>query len=160
MRLRQRIDTHVDAYKIHDVGQFFVDHVLAEMAHVKVDEIFPLAAASRAIDTCLAETPLADRLSASGVPAELFFGEHDARAARPPSHALTHTLLAGVGRTPPWEAADRIAIVWRVAVRGGLTEIEVELRTTGIFRFAPDGRCCRLDSFNEDDAAEAAFVGE
>src|ERR1700731_4813040 len=33
------------------------------------------------------------------------------------------------------EAADRIAIVWRVAVRGGLTEIEVELRTTGIFRF-------------------------
>jgi hypothetical protein len=58
------------------------------------------------------------------------------------------------------EAADRIAIVWRVAVRGGLTEIEVELRTTGIFRFAPDGRCCRLDSFNEDDAAEAAFLSE
>jgi hypothetical protein len=58
------------------------------------------------------------------------------------------------------EAADRIAIVSRAAVRGGLTEIEVELRTTGIFRFAPDGRCCRLDSFNEDDAAEAAFLSE
>jgi pimeloyl-ACP methyl ester carboxylesterase len=68
-----------------------------------------LVAASRAIDTYLAETPLADRLSASGVPAELIFGEHDARVARPPSNGLTHTLLAGIGHTPPWEAAGRIA---------------------------------------------------
>jgi pimeloyl-ACP methyl ester carboxylesterase len=68
-----------------------------------------LVAASRAIDTYLADAPLADRLSASGVPAVLIFGEHDARVAPPPSNTLTHTLLAGVGHTPPWDAADRIA---------------------------------------------------
>jgi pimeloyl-ACP methyl ester carboxylesterase len=68
-----------------------------------------LVAASRAIDTYLAETPLADRLSATGVPAELIFGEHDARVAAPPANVLAHTLLRAVGHTPPWEAAGRVA---------------------------------------------------
>jgi pimeloyl-ACP methyl ester carboxylesterase len=77
-----------------------------------------LVAASRAIDTYLAETPLADRLSATGVPAELVFGEHDARVAPPPSNTLTHTLLAGVGHTPPWEAADRIAEMIEASLNG------------------------------------------
>jgi hypothetical protein len=58
------------------------------------------------------------------------------------------------------QAADRIALVSRVTVRGGLTGIEVEIRTTGIWRFGADGRASRLDSFNEDDAAEAAFLDE
>jgi SnoaL-like domain len=58
------------------------------------------------------------------------------------------------------EAADRIALVTSTSVRGGLTGIEVELRTTGIWRFESDGRASRLDSFNEDDAAEAAFLAE
>ncbi|TML97337.1 MAG: alpha/beta hydrolase [Actinobacteria bacterium] len=49
-----------------------------------------LVAASRAIDTYLAETPLADRLSASGVPAELIFGEHDARVAPTIKRAHPH----------------------------------------------------------------------
>ncbi|MGH3610388.1 MAG: alpha/beta fold hydrolase, partial [Pseudonocardiaceae bacterium] len=50
-----------------------------------------LIAASRAIDTYLAEAPLAERLRASGVPAELIFGEHDARIASPPPDTLAHT---------------------------------------------------------------------
>lgn len=66
-------------------------------------------AASRAIDTYLADAPLAQRLAASSVPSELIFGQHDARVAQPPSSALTHTLLTGVGHTPPWETPDEIA---------------------------------------------------
>ncbi len=58
------------------------------------------------------------------------------------------------------QAADRIAVVSRTTVRGRLTGIEVELRWTGIWRFGADGRASRLDSFNDDDAAEAAFLGE
>jgi hypothetical protein len=58
------------------------------------------------------------------------------------------------------EAADRIALVSRTTVRGRLTGIEVEIRTTGIWRFEANGRASRLDSFNEDDAAEAAFLAE
>jgi SnoaL-like domain len=58
------------------------------------------------------------------------------------------------------EASDRIALVTSTSVRGGLTGIEVELRATGIWRFDADGRASRLDSFNEDDAAEAAFLAE
>jgi hypothetical protein len=45
-------------------------------------------------------------------------------------------------------------------VRGGLTGIEVEIRTTNIWRFGADGRASRLDSFNDDEAAEAAFLSE
>ena len=58
------------------------------------------------------------------------------------------------------EADDRIARMARTMVRGGLTGIEVEMRWTGIWRFTPDGRACRWDSFNEDDAAGAAFLAE
>jgi hypothetical protein len=58
------------------------------------------------------------------------------------------------------EAADRIALVSRATVRGGLTGIEVEIRTTGIWRFGANGRASRLDSFNDDEAAEAAFLEE
>src|ERR1700682_3609711 len=58
------------------------------------------------------------------------------------------------------QAADRIAVVSRVTVRGGLTGIEVEIRTTIIWQFGADGRASRLDAFNEDDAAEAAFLDE
>ena len=58
------------------------------------------------------------------------------------------------------EGSDRIAIVSRVLVRGGKTGIEVEIRTTGIWRFEADGRANRLDSFNEDNLAEAAFLAQ
>ena len=58
------------------------------------------------------------------------------------------------------QAADRIAVVSRVTVRGGLTGIEVEIRTTNIWRFGADGRASRLDAFNDDEAAEAAFLSE
>src|SRR5436305_9875491 len=49
------------------------------------------------------------------------------------------------------EAADRIALVSRATVRGRLTGIEVELRTTGIWRFAATGRVSCLDTFNDDE---------
>jgi pimeloyl-ACP methyl ester carboxylesterase len=71
-----------------------------------------LVAASRAIDTYLAEAPLANRLTATGIPAWLIFGEQDVRVAPPPpNHFTPHntTLLRGVGHTPPWEAPDQIA---------------------------------------------------
>ena len=58
------------------------------------------------------------------------------------------------------DAGDRIISTGHTTVRGRLTEIEVELRWTGIWRFAPDGRACRLDIFNEDDVAEAALRAE
>ena len=64
---------------------------------------------SRAIDNYLAKAPLAQRLAASQTPAELIFGDHDARVAQPPSNTLTHTLLTDTGHTPPWEAAERVA---------------------------------------------------
>lgn len=86
-------------------------------------------AASRAIDAYLADAPLADRLSASGVPGELIFGEHDARVARPPSDTLAHTLLAGVGHTPPWEAADRIVdLILSSLPNTGTDPVEPETR--------------------------------
>jgi hypothetical protein len=56
------------------------------------------------------------------------------------------------------EAADRMALVSRGRVRGRQSGIEVELRTTGIWRFDASGRIDRLDTFNEDEAAEAAFL--
>jgi hypothetical protein len=56
------------------------------------------------------------------------------------------------------EGGDRIALVSRATVRGTLTGIEVELRTMGIWRFAASGRITRLDTFNDDEAAEAAFL--
>jgi SnoaL-like domain len=58
------------------------------------------------------------------------------------------------------EAADRLALVSRATVRGGLTGIEVEIRTTNIWRFGADGRASRWDAFNDDEAAEAALLGE
>ena len=58
------------------------------------------------------------------------------------------------------QAADRIAVVSRATVRGGLTGIEVEIRTTNIWRFGADGRASRWDAFNDDEAAEAAFLSE
>jgi pimeloyl-ACP methyl ester carboxylesterase len=68
-----------------------------------------LLAASQSIDTYLAETPLAERLMALAVPAELIYGGKDGRVAPPASSALTHTMLPAVGHTPPWEAPDQIA---------------------------------------------------
>jgi hypothetical protein len=56
------------------------------------------------------------------------------------------------------QGADRIAVVSRVTVRGGLTGIEVEIRTTNIWRFGADARASRLDSFNDDEAAAAVFL--
>jgi pimeloyl-ACP methyl ester carboxylesterase len=77
-----------------------------------------LVAASRAIDTYLTEAPRADRPRVSGVPAELIFGEHDARIAPPPSNMLIHTLLAGVGHTPPCDAPDRVAELITTSLNG------------------------------------------
>lgn len=77
-----------------------------------------LVAASHAIDTYLAEAPLADRLAGCGIPAQLVFGELDARVAPPPPDTLTHTRLARVGHTPPWEAPERIARMITDALEG------------------------------------------
>jgi pimeloyl-ACP methyl ester carboxylesterase len=71
-----------------------------------------LVASSRAIDTYLAQAPLADRLTATAVRVELIFGERDQRVAPPPPslfNAHNTTLLQGVGHTPPWETPERIA---------------------------------------------------
>jgi pimeloyl-ACP methyl ester carboxylesterase len=70
-----------------------------------------LVAASRAIDTYLAEASLANRLTASAVPAWLIFGEQDVRVAPPPPDLFTPhstTVLRGVGHTPPWETPEQI----------------------------------------------------
>jgi pimeloyl-ACP methyl ester carboxylesterase len=75
-------------------------------------------AASSAIDAYLAKAPLAVRLAALGVPAELIFGQYDARIAPPPSSALPHMLLAGVGHTPPWEAPEYVAALISTALNG------------------------------------------
>ncbi len=56
------------------------------------------------------------------------------------------------------EADDRIAVVSRGVVRGGVSGIEVEIRTWNVWRFDADGRARRWDAFNEDDAAEANFL--
>jgi pimeloyl-ACP methyl ester carboxylesterase len=98
-----------------------------------------LVAASRAIHTYLAEAPLADRLIRVRPPAELVFGEHDARVAPPPANMRTQRnimLLAGVGHTPPWEAADWVADLIVTALNGhGRDAIEHEAGTQ-----APDTR--------------------
>jgi len=60
-----------------------------------------LVASSRAIDTYLAEAPLADRLAALGGPVDLTLGEHDQRVARP-------LQLVSDGHTPPCEAPELI----------------------------------------------------
>jgi pimeloyl-ACP methyl ester carboxylesterase len=105
-----------------------------------------LVAASRAIDTYLAEAPLADRLIRVRPRAELVFGEHDARVAPPPANTLTHTLLAGVGHTPPWEAADWVAELIVTALNGhGRDAIEHEAGTqapdTWVAASQPGERC-------------------
>jgi pimeloyl-ACP methyl ester carboxylesterase len=108
-----------------------------------------LVAASRAIDTYLAKAPLADRLIRARPPTELIFGELDARVAPPPADILTHrniTLLAGVGHTPPWEAADRIAELIVTSLNGhGRDAIEQEAGTQApTYRVAtsqPGERC-------------------
>ena len=73
-----------------------------------------LNASSRAIDDYLKAAPLADRLKNLTVPTELVFSELDARVSTPRDEfsALrnTHlTALPGVGHSPPWEAADKVA---------------------------------------------------
>lgn len=78
-----------------------------------------LVAASRAIDSYLAQAPLAERLAACGVPTELIFGQYDARVAPPRSDKLTNTVLTGVGHTPPWEAPDQIADLITTSMNGG-----------------------------------------
>jgi pimeloyl-ACP methyl ester carboxylesterase len=99
-----------------------------------------LVAASRAIDTYLAEASLADRLIRVRPPAELIFGEHDARVARPPANTLTHTLLAGVGHTPPWEAPDRIADLILTSLNGhGRHPIEQDTQAATGFTAARPG---------------------
>ncbi|HEX3608256.1 MAG TPA: alpha/beta hydrolase [Solirubrobacterales bacterium] len=68
-----------------------------------------LVASSRGIDAYLAAAPLAERLLACGAPAELVFGDRDGRVTLPPSRALEHTLVPGLGHMPPLEDPERIA---------------------------------------------------
>jgi hypothetical protein len=58
------------------------------------------------------------------------------------------------------ESTDRVFTVGRAMVRGGLTGIEVEIRTANVWQFDGAGRVRRWDAFNEDDEAEAAFLAE
>ena len=51
------------------------------------------------------------------------------------------------------ETADRIGLDTRILVRARQTGIEVDLRSTGVFQFAGDGRITRVDSFNDPRAA-------
>jgi pimeloyl-ACP methyl ester carboxylesterase len=91
-----------------------------------------LIAASRAIDTYLAEAPLADRLIATAVRAELIFGERDQRVAPPPPNvfkAHNTMLLRGVGHTPPWEAPERIAQVILTGDHHAESQSTTELET-------------------------------
>jgi pimeloyl-ACP methyl ester carboxylesterase len=91
-----------------------------------------LVSASRAIDTYLAQAPLADRLAASGVPFELIFGERDQRVAPPPPNLFSPhhtTLMRGVGHTPPWEAPSRIAELISTAERDPESRSATELET-------------------------------
>jgi pimeloyl-ACP methyl ester carboxylesterase len=91
-----------------------------------------LVAASRAIDTYLAQAPLADRLAASGVPVELIYGEHDQRVAPPPHNLFTPhntTLMRGVGHTPPWEAPEQIAELIMTGERHPEPRSTIELET-------------------------------
>lgn len=73
-----------------------------------------LTDSSRAIDDYLRTAPLAARLTNLSLRTELVFGEHDARVVQPRDEfsALCRTrvvVLPGVGRSPPWEAPDKIA---------------------------------------------------
>jgi pimeloyl-ACP methyl ester carboxylesterase len=91
-----------------------------------------LVAASRAIDTYLAEAPLADRLDALDVPVDLVFGEQDQRVTPPPHKLFTHhntTLMRGVGHTPPWEAPERIAELILTAERHPESRSTTQLET-------------------------------
>jgi ketosteroid isomerase-like protein len=58
------------------------------------------------------------------------------------------------------EAADRIGLDTRVLVRARQTRIEVDLRSTGVFQFASDGRIARVDSFNDPHAAAQRLAEE
>jgi pimeloyl-ACP methyl ester carboxylesterase len=89
-------------------------HVLADL---RATGRRRLVAGSRAIDAYLAQAPLEQRLTASGVPAELVFGELDTRIAPPASTLRNVTLLPGVGHTPPWEAPDGVAELIRRSPR-------------------------------------------
>ena len=52
------------------------------------------------------------------------------------------------------EAANPVGLDVRVLVRARQTGIEVDLRSTGVFQFADDGRITRVDSFNDPHAAD------
>jgi len=68
-----------------------------------------LVASSRGIDAYLAAAPLAARLLACGVPAEVLFGDLDGRVAVPTPQALPRTSVPGLGHMPPLEDPERIA---------------------------------------------------
>jgi pimeloyl-ACP methyl ester carboxylesterase len=81
-----------------------------------------LVRSSRAIDNYLTAGPLPDRLATLDTPAELVFGEHDARIAAPHAgfaHARV-AVLPGVGHTPPWEAPRRVADLITTSLSTGL----------------------------------------
>jgi ketosteroid isomerase-like protein len=58
------------------------------------------------------------------------------------------------------ETADRVGLDTRVLVRARQTGMEVELRSTGIFQFAGDGRITRVDSFNDPRVAAERLAEE
>ena len=58
----------------------------------------------------------------------------------------------------PREIGDAVVARFRVDVRGGQTDIEVELRGSVLYRFAPDGRIARIDVYNELEAAGEALT--
>jgi ketosteroid isomerase-like protein len=58
------------------------------------------------------------------------------------------------------ETADRVGLDTRVLVRARQTGIEVDLRSTGIFQFAGDGRITRVDSFIDPRVAAERLAEE
>jgi hypothetical protein len=51
------------------------------------------------------------------------------------------------------EVANRIALDARIHAQARQSGIEVELRVTGVYEFARDGRLTRVDAFNDGSAA-------
>ena len=118
-----------------------------------------VAAAERLARSTLAGTPDASLL-APGFEYEQHFGSTGGRY--PGEEGLARWVQAFY---EVWESASldvddareldgRLALDIRVLVTAGHTGIEVELRATQIYEFAPDGRIHRMDSFNEASAAE------
>ena len=80
--------------------------------------------------------------------ASVYQGEAGMRRWIEPSSTRSGRRSAAVLEDPR-EIGDAVVARFRVDVRGGQTDIEVTLRGSVLYRFAPDGRIARIDVYNE-----------